>query len=216
MNNKKLVNFIIFLPFAISIGAFILYLRYLFLVKGAKTIKVTEVLGISLVRYRNIALFCLFIGIVLLFIKTLYNYFKSESNITYSEAGVLNRISSKVEDNYSKYTFDENTIISDLLGKKKLKARFINSSIDEKMVIFKNYDKKKNIIEFYDLSKEDKKVKEKNKKVKNKKTFNPVTFAVNMIIILLCIIILLLCVTKIKNQSEINKENLNIKTVQLN
>lgn len=252
MKNKKLINFIIFVPFAISIGAFILYFKYLFSLKGAKTLKITELMEASLVRYRNIGVFCLLVGVILLFIKTLYDYFKIDKVIKNKEENVLDKISNKKLEETNKYSFDENSIISDLLSGKTLQAKFIGSDLEDRVVKFKNYNKKDNIIEFYDETKPSKKllkeeikeeyvVKEKydtknfkkcktckniiakdslicihcgtvlkpNKLEKNR-SFDPVKFVVNMIVILLCIILLLLCFNKIKNQSEINRNNFNI------
>ena len=221
MKNRKLINFIIFIPFAISIGAFILYLKYLFTLKGAKTIKITELMEVSLVRYRNIAIFCLLIGVILLFIKTIYEYFKIDKEIKIKEENALTKISNKKLDETNKYSFDENEIISDLLGSKNLKAVFINSNVGDRVVKFKRYDKDKNVIEFFDFTKEeDEKISYTKKeyivkeKVKKKNVFNPIKFALNMILILLCIILLLLCFNKIKNQSEINRNNFNINNIK--
>ena len=221
MKYRKLINFIIFIPFAISIGAFILYLKYLFTLKGAKTIKITELIEVSLVRYRNIAIFCLLIGVILLFIKTIYEYFKIDKEIKIKEENALTKISNKKLDETNKYSFDENEIISDLLGSKNLKAVFINSNVSDRVVKFKRYDKDKNVIEFFDFTKEDdekisytKKEYIVKEKVKKKNVFNPIKFALNMILILLCIILLLLCFNKIKNQSEINRNNFNINNIK--
>ena len=221
MKYRKLINFIIFIPFAISIGAFILYLKYLFTLKGAKTIKITELMEVSLVRYRNIAIFCLLIGVILLFIKTIYEYFKIDKEIKIKEENALTKISNKKLDETNKYSFDENEIISDLLGSKNLKAVFINSNVSDRVVKFKRYDKDKNVIEFFDFTKEDdekisytKKEYIVKEKVKKKNVFNPIKFALNMILILLCIILLLLCFNKIKNQSEINRNNFNINNIK--
>lgn len=221
MKNRKFINFIIFIPFAISIGAFILYLKYLFTLKGAKTIKITELMEVSLVRYRNIAIFCLLIGVILLFIKTIYEYFKIDKEIKIKEENALTKISNKKLDETNKYSFDENEIISDLLGSKNLKAVFINSNVGDRVVKFKRYDKDKNVIEFFDFTKEEnekisytKKEYIVKEKVKKKNVFNPIKFALNMILILLCIILLLLCFNKIKNQSEINRNNFNINNIK--
>ena len=160
---KKVINFIIFIPFAIAIGAFVLYFKTLFTIKGAS--KVTELMEVMLVRYRNIGIFCLATGVFFLFLRSLYNYFIIDDEEEIRNERVLDKISSRqTNDNY-KYTFNENNIINDLLNNKDLKAVFYNGSVTEKIVKFKNYDKEKNIIEFYDYT------KEKNvKKVVEKKT----------------------------------------------
>ncbi len=162
MNKKKIFNFIIFIPFAIAVGSFILYFRYLFAIKGAS--KVTELMEVSLVRYRNIGIFCLAIGVFLLFIKTLINYFRIDDEVEIRNERVLDRISSKTENDTYKYSFNENNIINDLLNNQELKAIFYNGKVTERIVKFKNYDKDKNIIEFYDYTK-DKVIKNNNDKV---------------------------------------------------
>ena len=151
MNKKKLINFIIFIPFALAIGAFILYIKLYLDIKGAS--KVTEIMEVTLVRYRNIGIFCLVIGIILLFIKTLINYFRIDDDIDVRRERVLDKISSKQKEDSIKYSFNETNIINDLLNGHELKAVFYNQKITEKIVKFKNYDKEKNIIEFYDYSK---------------------------------------------------------------
>ena len=163
MKKKKLINFIIFIPFAIAIGAFVLYFKSLFTIKGAS--KVTEIMEVSLVRYRNIGILCLAIGVFLLFIKTLINYFRIDDEVEVRNERVLDKISSKSYEDNTKYSFNENNIINDLLNNQELKAIFYNGKVTEKIVKFKNYDKDKNIIEFYDYTKEQpvKKVAEERK-----------------------------------------------------
>ena len=128
MDKKKLWKFCIFVPFALAIGSFFIYLRYYFELKSKAGTKVTDVLEVSLVRYRNIGIFCLAVGVILLFIKTLIDYFKIDKEVSVKEerVGVLDRIASKKSETRNKYTFSENKIISDLLTGKTLKAIFIN------------------------------------------------------------------------------------------
>ena len=144
MKNNKLWNFIIFIPFALSIGAFVLYFRYFIEIKSKST-KINDLLEASLVRYRNIAILCLAIGVFLLFIKTLIDYFRISNNTSVKEEYVLNSISSKKISEVNKYTLSENRIVSDLLKGKILKAKFINSKV-EKQVEFKSCDLDNNII----------------------------------------------------------------------
>lgn len=162
MKKKKLINFIIFIPFAIAVGSFVLYFKYLFTIKGAS--KVTELMEVTLVRYRNIGIFCLALGVFLLFIKSLISYFRIDDEEEVRNERVLDKISSKTYEDTSKYSFNENNIINDLLKGQDLKAVFYNGSVTEKIVKFKNYDKDKNIIEFYDFTKE-KTIKNEDRKV---------------------------------------------------
>jgi hypothetical protein len=158
MRNRKRVNFIISIPFIISLASFLLYLRYLFLVKSVGTKNVTTIMEASLVRYRNIAIFCLAVGVFLLFLKTLYDFFTLDTSEVVREEGVLDKISSKTVDNKISYTFDENNIINDLLSNKTLKDTFIGSDVIDMVVKLKNYNKKDKVIEFYDLTKKPVKV----------------------------------------------------------
>ena len=141
MNKKKLFNFILFIPFAIAIGAFILYIKLYLDIKGAS--KVTEIMEVTLVRYRNIGIFCLVIGIILLFVKTLINYFRIDDDIDVRRERVLDKISSKQKEDSIKYSFNETNIINDLLNGHELKAVFYNHNITEKIVKFKTMIKKR-------------------------------------------------------------------------
>lgn len=266
MNKKKLYNFLMFVPFAVALGSFVLYFKYLYTLNSAKTLKVTQLMESSIIRYRNIGVFCLALGIFLIFIKTLIQYLSINEDD--SNEKVLDRISNKIIDTENKYSFNETNIVNDLLKEKILTAIFYNSTLENRNLKFKNYNNEKNIIEFYDLTKND--VKDERKQDSNKligepiiinsdfifnsdefkecskckniiakdaimcvhcgtmiKTkklkkerkekinlFNPVKFALNMIVILLCIILLLLCLNKIKNQSEINKNNFNVNNIK--
>ncbi len=270
MNKKKLFNFLIFIPFAIAVGSFVLYFKYLFTIKSAGASKVSEMLTVSLVRYRNIGVFCLALGVFLLFIKTLFDYFRIDDDLNVRNERVLDKISNRIETEDTKYTFNENNIISDLLGGKVLKAVFHNSDIQNRLISFKGYNSNNNTIEFVDLSKTNKKtVKKEETKVisspvineyvvskkepkfdgryfkrcykcdnviakdavmcvhcgtmlketkeeKKRTIFNPIIFVLNLIVILLCIILVLLCLSRITGQSRINRNNLNINTIQIN
>ena len=152
MEKKKLWNFVIFVPFALAIGSFILYLRYYFELKSKTDIKVTELIETYLVRYKNIGIVCLAIGVLLLFIKTLIEYLRVDKEPAYiEETNALYRISRKQEENQNnKYTLSEDKIINDLLNEKNLKAVFVNTN-NEKQIKFKEYDSRNSIIKFYDL-----------------------------------------------------------------
>ena len=51
MKNKRLIDFIIFMPFAFSIGAFVIYIRYLLKIKSTTNLEVVALLESSIVRY---------------------------------------------------------------------------------------------------------------------------------------------------------------------
>lgn len=155
MNKRKIYNFIIFIPFAIAVVSFILYFKYLFTIKALAASKVTELMEVSLVRYRNIGVFCLAIGIFLLFLKTVFDYFRIENNVNKRNERVLEKISNRIENDDINYTFNENNIINDLLNGKTLKVVFNNSILNDRIVKFNNYNKDNNVIEFEDLTNDD-------------------------------------------------------------
>lgn len=163
MKKNRLLNFILFIPFAMSIGAFILFIKYYFAINGKNAGEVTPLLEISLIRYRNIAIFCLILGLVLLVIKSIIDHMKVNNN-EIIEYGVLDRISARKQENIKKYTYNESTIINDLLKDKILTAKFINSDIEDFKVKFKNYNEIDNSMVFIDLS---------DKKEKDEKYFDP-------------------------------------------
>ena len=152
MKNKKLIDFIVFIPFAFSIGAFLIYIRYLLKLKSTSNLEVIALIESSIVRYRNIAIFALAVGIVLLFIKTLYEFLTidNKKEVIYEE-NVLDRISTRKNTIREYKTFDETRIINDLLKDKILKVNFIDSNIKNKLVKFSYYNEKDNYLELIDL-----------------------------------------------------------------
>lgn len=160
---KKIFKFIVFLIFIVAIIAFVLYFRGLLTIKGLPSDKVTNIMEISLVRYRNIGVFCLALGVFLIFLKTLFEYFSIDNDIELRNESVLDRISSRTVENNINYSFNENNIINDLLSDKSLKVIFHDSLLNDRLVRFKNYDKDKNTIEFYDLTNDDIYKKEEKK-----------------------------------------------------
>ena len=71
MKFKRILNYFLWIPFAVAIGAFALYFRYLFEVKFISTVTVTALVTTAMNRYLKIGLFSLFIGLLLLFISKL-------------------------------------------------------------------------------------------------------------------------------------------------
>lgn len=274
MDKKKLYNFLMFVPFALSIGSFILYFRYLFEVKLVDGVKVNSIIEASMLRYRNIGIFCLAVGVFLLFIKTLLEYLKIDNEVKTNDinndnTNGLDKISTKYENNNNydkeietkKKTYSEDDIVRELFKDRKLKLLFYNSDINEKNVIFKNINYDKNIIEFYDTDehivknnnineiKKEEKIVMPTKAIKNdfvvdninfkkcpkcnnilsndapicvhcgkilnkpKKKFNILNLIVNILIIILCLFLIFLVYNKIVVQSNVNKTNMNIKTV---
>lgn len=226
MKKGNLIDFITYLPFLAALAFFIIYMRYYFIIIGSS--EVTSIMSIYLIRCRNMAIFCLIIGIILLIIKNMILFFKS------------NNTNNQVLETKT-YSLNNESIVNNILKNKDINIEFIDSNIEDRKMRFIDYNENYNSISLLDLEKEKRgnkfydsryfikcckcneiisKNAEKCKycgsiqnKIKTKK-FNPVIFAVNMIIILLCIIVMVLIVNKIKVQRDINLSNINIKTVE--
>lgn len=261
MNKNKMRSFIIFLPFAFAIGSFVLFIRCYLKLKTASG-EIAMILTSSMTRYRNMCIFCLIVGFILLLIKSIYEYIEIKNNISiYEQDGILDKISTRRFNNElvvnniavseAKLTnIDEETIINDLLVGRKLNVKFVGTNIKEKLYRFNGYNEKSNTIELSVVKNANEPIKkeyilsrlnkdgfkkcsvcnnllasdaktcvhcgtllEKEEK-KSTSLFNPVKFVLNIIVILLCIILILLVVNKISDQTEINRDNLNIKTVE--
>lgn len=216
---KKKTNILIYIPFLISIAAFTLYFRYLFILKNNSKISVNSVITLTLYKYRNIAIFSLAVGIFLLLVKTIKNYISinkeynmiENSNETSLSKISVNNLKRKTDDIYINEITDSK-IVNDLLENKNLKLNFINNEELNRKVKFNKYDSSKKVIEFYDL----KEAKIKNSTEKKLRRKNHTKIVLNMILILLSIIMILLISLEVRKRNEINRKNLNIeKAVKL-
>lgn len=210
MRNNKLYRFIIGVIFLISFVSFFLYIRIYLMIKGLERINISPILEISLVRYRNIGVFCLILAIFIIFLNSFFSYLRINRNY-YNEDRVLDRISSNSYSDRINSSFDENNIINNLLKDKTLKVVFYNSALKDRIVKFKEYDKRSNKIEFYDLS-NDEIYEDKREYTLS----SPIKFVLNLIVILLCIILILLCINKISLRNRVVKNNFNINTIEKN
>lgn len=78
---KKILNYLSFIPFAVSLGALIIYLVYTLQIKINKSVVVTDELTARLKIYLIIALVSLFVGLLITLIKKIYNLFKTDSKV---------------------------------------------------------------------------------------------------------------------------------------
>lgn len=226
MKKGKILDYIIFIPFLAALAFFIIFIRYYFVINGSS--EVTSIMNLYLIRCRNMAIFCLILGIILLIIKNTILFFKA------------NNANNQVLETKT-YSLNNESIVNNILKNKDINFEFIDSNIEDRKMRFIDYNENYNSITLLDLEKEKRgnkfydsryfikcckcdeiisKDAEKCKycgsvqnEIKTKK-FNPVVFAVNMIIILLCIIVMVLTVHKIVQQRDINLSNINIKTVE--
>ena len=223
MKKGKLIDFITFIPFLAALAFFIIFIRYYFIINGSS--EISSIMSIYLIRCRNMAVFCLILGIILMIIKNIVLFINAN----------------KVDNTSKTYALNNEAIVNNVLKNKDLNVEFIDSNIEDRRMRFIDYNENHNSISLLDLDKDKRgnkfydsryfikcckcdeiisKNAEKCKycgsvqnEIKTKK-FNPIVFAVNMIIILLCIIVMILVVHKIVEQRNINLSNINIKTVE--
>lgn len=240
MNKGKLIKFIISIPFILALAFFIMFLRYYLNISGSS--EITTIMNLYLIRYRNLAIFCLIFGFILLIIKSVFDYKNTNIHVENTNTHVLSTISSRNVVENKTYSLNDNRVVNDILNGEILEVKFLDSKIKNRKMKFINYSKENKSISLLDLEKEkgvlnyDRRYftecskcgsiiskdapkclycNEVKKEVK-KTRFNPVIFAVNMIIILLSIIVMVLLINKIKLQRDININNINgnIKTVE--
>lgn len=154
MKKDKIINYLLFIPFAIAIGSFLIYFKYLIQVKVISTVPVTSLVNIAMNRYLKIGLFSTFIGLLflltnriskLLFNKSYYdekypwtNYKKEvkKEPKTLVE-NTIDDVEETIKDN-DDYIINMNSTITDKISndiknETILKARFIDKD-DEKMI----------------------------------------------------------------------------------
>lgn len=225
---KKILKYLSFIPFAVCIGALVVYLICTVQIKLNNTIVVTNELTSRLKMYLIIALVSLFVGLLIILIKKLYNLFKNENK---KEKKIKNKKEEIKDENILKVKLTNPKLNGDVIvGKLEDTMQDVEVYIDDK----KEYNFKlegvacpecggliskdaaicphcgilfdDEVLRF--LSKKDKtKVKVKSKK--NKKVI-----IVNILLIILFIVLILLLTNVIINKG---KENINnIKPVVIN
>lgn len=223
---KKLVNFIISILFTMSFCSLCIYAFYYLKLKNSVNNTAITILQLSIVNYRNIGIFCLIFGLILLLIKNIINYYEINKVKYISDSG-LNKISTR-NMNYEirnsikiKNRIDYDTI-NTLLNDKVLKIRFIGSELNEKVVRFSHYGN--NTLEVIDLNKNTKKdyilrrlnskdlvycdkckniYKHKCINCNKENEFSIVRYVVNLLEILLLFILILLFANLIYEKMEI-------------
>lgn len=159
MKFKKVMNYFIWIPFAVAIGAFILYFRYLFEINLFANTPVTAQVNAIMDRYLKIGLFSLFVALLILLVNKISKLFfnndkyyeenhpwTKENTIedTKEEPVTIEENDLEVEDVITEteenddYIIRENIITNDKISEdiknnKVLKARFIDRN-EEKMI----------------------------------------------------------------------------------
>lgn len=118
---KKVVKYILWLPFAVSISSFLLYFVYAIRIKF-KNLAVTESMQNSLKLYLIIGLISLFIGLFVVFIKKTIMLFKmddmdslKEHKVKVKESKVTNKVISIPKKEYEE-TISKNELILKILN----------------------------------------------------------------------------------------------------
>lgn len=154
-NIKKVFNYMTWIPFAVSIGAFILYLRYYLQIGINESSFVSAQINLIMDRYLKVGLFSLFIGLLILFINRIsklifnddkyyeekYPWMNENNNVRSLEEQLKINAEHEIEEKVTDddYVIEENynsdeQIQKDMKANKVLKARFIDSSNEEKMI----------------------------------------------------------------------------------
>ena len=81
---KKVFKYLLWLPFAVSIGSFVLYLRYIIMFKLDSNIIVTDQIKNTLNGYLIVAFTSLFIGLVIILFKKIMNLVHNNRSIKVS------------------------------------------------------------------------------------------------------------------------------------
>ena len=159
MKRNKIVSFIISMLFTMSFCSFGIYLYYYFKLKNTVNKDVITLMQLSIVNYRNIALFCLIIGLFIVLVRSIieYIFMYKENSVTYEP---LTKISTRNKTEYlvMKDTEIKSTsnMVNTLLKDKILKVKFIDSDTNDRIVRFSKYNEKSNVLELIDISDEDK------------------------------------------------------------
>lgn len=151
MKFKKVLNYFIWIPFAVSIGAFILYFRYLFEINLFANTPVTSQVNAIMDRYLRIGLFSLFVALLILLVNKISKLIFNDEKIYYEEnhpwtkkeedekeADTKESVSIKEKNDKDDYIIREDIPVNDKIkedinSNKILKARFIDKN-DEKMI----------------------------------------------------------------------------------
>ena len=151
MKFKKVLNYFIWITFAVSIGAFILYFRYLFEINLFANTPVTSQVNAIMDRYLRIGLFSLFVALLILLVNKISKLIFNDEKIYYEEnhpwtkkeedekvADTKESVSIEEKNDKDDYIIREDIPVNDKIkedinSNKILKARFIDKN-DEKMI----------------------------------------------------------------------------------
>lgn len=138
---KTFINYFIWIPYAVSVGAFALYFRYYFTVKLAPNVEITEAINLVMERYLKIGLFSLFLGLLLTFIvkisKIIFNEDKYYNN-KYPWTNLEEKKEEELKKEEEKFNI-ENAFDDSFIAKEREKeVEEVNDALEDDYVINEN------------------------------------------------------------------------------
>lgn len=215
---KKVFKYLLWLPFAVSIGSFALYLRYIIMFKLDSNIIVTDQIKSTLNGYLIVAFTSLFIGLVIILFKKVMNLVHNNksikvSNVVKKEENLDKDFIGAIENND---VIKESNFMKDIKNNDIIRIHIDNSNkdtiknqkkcpkcgniVDKEAIICTNcgilFDK--SILSYF----------QKSDEVASKKKSPIINIIVNFVVIILCIFLIFLIGNKIVNQRNENLSNI--------
>lgn len=225
---KRITKYLLWIPFAVSIGAFILYLRYIIMFKLNSNLVITDQVSNVLNNYLIVAFISLFIGLFIILFKKVMNLVHNNVTIIKNTDNLDQELDQEfidsVQNDYVKEELEEESnFMKEFKNKDLIKVKLAdnkdnienkkvcpkcNNILDEDAIICTNCGilLDKNILN----------VISKNYNVESKKKFSILNLIVNIVVIILCIFLIFLIGNKIINKTNQNYNNMNIEINQSN
>lgn len=225
---KRITKYLLWIPFAVSIGAFILYLRYIIMFKLNSNLVITDQVSNVLNNYLIVAFISLFIGLFIILFKKVMNLVHNNVTIIKNTDNLDQELDQEfidsVQNDYVKGELEEESnFMKEFKNKDLIKVKLAdnkdnienkkvcpkcNNILDEDAIICTNCGilLDKNILN----------VISKNYNVEPKKKFSILNLIVNIVVIILCIFLIFLIGNKIINKTNQNYNNMNIEINQSN
>lgn len=225
---KRITKYLLWIPFAVSIGAFILYLRYIIMFKLNSNLVITDQVSNVLNNYLIVAFISLFIGLFIILFKKVMNLVHNNVTIIKNTDNLDQELDQEfidsVQNDYVKEELEEESnFMKEFKNKDLIKVKLAdnkdnienkkvcpkcNNILDEDAIICTNCGilLDKNILN----------VISKNYNVEPKKKFSILNLIVNIVVIILCIFLIFLIGNKIINKTNQNYNNMNIEINQSN
>lgn len=146
---KKILKYLSFIPFAISLGAFIIYIVYTLQIKINKSIVITNELTTRLKTYLIIALVSLFVGLLIVLIKKMYNLFKTDTKVEKVKKVKKEKIKKEKTKKVKKEKIRKEEVKDDIL-----KVKLTNPKLNGDVIVGKLEDTMQDVEVYIDDKKE--------------------------------------------------------------